>query len=164
MVLGSKLILVPVDFEEVSRRALDAAVELAQCFGSRLTIMHAYEIPTYAYSWLPYAIPDPFEEIEVTARKELSELLQEVQRKVPAATATFRRGSPAAEILAVINEQRPDLVVMGTHGRKGLGHLFLGSVAEKIVQLSPAPVLTVRGDATESVPEAAKRADARASR
>ena len=61
------------------------------------------------------------------------------------AVAVFTVGVPWSQIIEQIDELRPDLVVLGTHGRRGLRHAVLGSVAEKVVRLSPVPVLTVRG-------------------
>ncbi len=144
MAIEFKHILVPVDFGEPSQRALREAVSLAQRFASQLTLVHVYEIPVYAYTGTPYVTTDLFGPIEEAAREHLQRTLVEVQSKVPAAKSVLRRGAPSTEILAAIEELRPDLVVIGTHGRKGVSHALLGSVAEKIVRLSPAPVLTLR--------------------
>ena len=72
-------------------------------------------------------------------------------------TALLECGAPWREILRVVEETKPDLVVMGTHGRRGLGHALIGSVAEKLVRMSPAPVLTVRprAKATRATPTGA---------
>ena len=137
-------LLVPVDFGEPSQQALDAAIELACRFTARLTLVHVYEIPAYVYGGMTYSTADLFGPIEDAAREQLDRTLREVQKRVPGAKAVLRRGPPAPEILAVIEEVHPDLVVMGTHGRTGVSHAFLGSVAEKIVRLSPAAVLTIR--------------------
>jgi nucleotide-binding universal stress UspA family protein len=67
-----------------------------------------------------------------------------VQQKLPQAKAILRSGVPWREILSAVEDVAADLVVMGTHGRRGVSHALLGSVAEKIVRLSPVPVLTVR--------------------
>jgi nucleotide-binding universal stress UspA family protein len=144
MTIEFKHILVPVDFGEPSQRALREAIALAQRFGSQLTIVHVYEIPAYVYTGAPYVTTDLFGPIEDAAREQLKKTLTEVQAKVPGAKSILRRGAPSNEILAAIEEERPDIVVIGTHGRKGVSHALLGSVAEKIVRLSPAPVLTVR--------------------
>jgi nucleotide-binding universal stress UspA family protein len=93
---------------------------------------------------MTYSTADLFGPIEDAAREQVDRTLREVQKRVPGAKAVLRRGSPAPEILAVIEEVRPDLVVMGTNGRTGVSHAFLGSVAEKIVRSSPAAVLTIR--------------------
>jgi nucleotide-binding universal stress UspA family protein len=145
MALQFNHILVPVDFGEPSHRALDAAIELALRFGSQLTLVHVYEIPAYAYGGMTFATADLFGPVADAAHDHLEKTLREVQARVPGAKALLRRGNAALEILAVVDEVRPDLVVVGTHGRTGVRHALLGSVAEKVVRLSSAPVLTFRG-------------------
>lgn len=147
MAIAFNHILVPVDFGEPSQKATEAAIELARRFESRLTLVHVYEIPSYVYGGTLYATTDLFGPIEEAAREHLEKTLKEVQKSIPATKAILRRGVPGAEILASIEELHPDLVVMGTHGRKGMSRALLGSVAEKIVRMSPAPVLTLRDTA-----------------
>ena len=131
MTIEYRHLLVPIDFGEPSQRALD-------------TLVHVYEIPAYVYGGMTYATADLFGPIEAAAREQLDGTLGKVQERIPDAKAVLRRGPAAQEILAVVDEVHPDLVVMGTHGRKGVSHLLLGSVAERVVRLSPAPVLTMR--------------------
>jgi nucleotide-binding universal stress UspA family protein len=145
MTIEFKHILVPVDFGEPSDCALDAAIELARRFDAQLTLAHVYEIPAYVYAGITYATADLFGPIEDAAREYLDKTLREVQKKLPGAKAVLRRGPAAMEILATIEELHPDMVVIGTHGRKGVTHALLGSVAEKVVRLSPVPVLTMHG-------------------
>jgi nucleotide-binding universal stress UspA family protein len=137
-----KHLVVPIDFGEASERALGTAIDLAQRFGAELTLVHVYEIPAYAYAGLTFATADLLAPIEDAALAALDAKLREVKAKLPGAKAVLRRGPPALEILATIEEIRPDLVVMGTHGRQGISRALLGSVAEKVVRLSPSPVLT----------------------
>ena len=137
-------ILVPVDFHGSSRAALELAIELAKADDAELTVMHAIEIPIYAYMNEEYPAIDPLTPLQDAARAELAQTLSGVQRQLPAARGELRVGSAALEILAAIEDVHADLVVIGTHGRHGLGRVVLGSVAEKVVRLSPAPVLTVR--------------------
>lgn len=144
MTLEFKHLLVPVDFGEPAQRALEAAIELAGKFGSHLTLVHVYEIPAYVYGGMTYATADLFAPIEDAAREQLDKMVKDVQRRVPATTGVLRRGAAASGLMAAIDELRPDLVVMGTHGRQGMSHLVLGSVAEKLVRMSPVPVLTMR--------------------
>ena len=144
MALDLKHLLVPVDFGAPSEQALEVAMDLARRFGSRITLVHVYEVPSYVYGGLTFATADLLGPIEEAAREHLDKTLREVQAQVPGASAILRHGNPALEILAVVGEQHPDLVVMGTHGRKGVSHALLGSVAEKVVRLSKAPVLTTR--------------------
>ncbi len=137
-------ILVAVDFGESSQEALEAAIGLSKTFGAALTLTHTCEVPTYAYPSMAFFPADLLTPIEDAAREAFAATLAVVQKRVPDAKGLMRRGIAANETLAVVNEVKPDLVVIGTHGRKGVAHALLGSVAEKIVRLSPVPVLTVR--------------------
>ena len=137
-------LLIPTDFGESSARALDLAVKLAVELGASLTLLHVYEIPMYGYTGMEMAAVDLLTPIEDAAREQLATTLADVKRKVPAAKSLLRRGVVWREIVATIEETHPDLVVMGTHGRHGVSHVLLGSVADKIVRTSPVPVLTVR--------------------
>jgi nucleotide-binding universal stress UspA family protein len=137
-------ILVPSDFGASSHRALSLAIDLAKKFGARITLVHGFEVPSYAYSGLGMAIVDYLSPIEDGARQALQSELRELEGLLPGSVALFRKGVPYREILAAIEETKADLVVMGTHGRQGLRHALIGSVAERIVRLSSIPVLTVR--------------------
>jgi nucleotide-binding universal stress UspA family protein len=137
-------ILVPTDFGESSRQALDLAVDLAKKFDAKLTLVHGFEVPVYAYSGLGTTNVDYFVPIEESARTCLEGALRELKARCPESVALFKQGAPWRQILLASEEIGADLVVMGTHGRQGLIHAFIGSVAEKVVRLSPVPVLTVR--------------------
>lgn len=139
-------ILVPIDFGDSSKRALELAIELAQQNGASLTLLHTWEIPAYAYNGMEFQPVDLLTPIEDAARAQLDGVLADVKKQVPASKAILARGVPWREILNVIEQTTPDLVVIGTHGRRGIGRALLGSVAEKVVRISPAPVLTVRGN------------------
>jgi nucleotide-binding universal stress UspA family protein len=142
-----KHILVPIDFGETSQTVVDVALELARRFGSQLTLIHVYQTPVYFYEGVTYATTEVFGPIEEVARNQLERTLREVQTRIPTAKAMLGHGAPALEILAAIDDLHADLVVMGTHGRTGVGRAIFGSVAEKVVRHSPAPVLTFRGSA-----------------
>ncbi len=140
-----KHILVPLDFAEPSERALDVAVDLATKLNASLTLVHVYEIPIYGYAGMLNTLPYLLPVIEEAAREQLSKRLTSVRAKVPAAEGILRMGIPWDMIVAAIGECGADLVVMGTHGWRGVTRALLGSDAEKVVRLSPVPVLTVRG-------------------
>jgi nucleotide-binding universal stress UspA family protein len=140
-----KRILVPVDFGAATQEVLAMAVSLAKEFGATLSLVHVWELPSYAYAGLEFTPSDLITPIQETARSRLEELVSQVRKDVPQTEGVLRPGTAWREILATIEETTPDLVVMGTHGRKGVPRMFIGSVAEKIVRTSPVPVLTVHG-------------------
>jgi nucleotide-binding universal stress UspA family protein len=135
-----KHILVPVDFSEPSNKALAAAVEFARAFDARLTLLHVWSIPNISYaeglSW-------PIDDMEAAAKKALGDALASTSKVYPKTEALLREGNESRTIVETAKSLPCDLVVMGTHGRRGFPRLVLGSVAEKVVRLSPVPVLTV---------------------
>jgi len=134
-------ILVAVDFEEPSGRAIEMARELAGPLGAELCLLHAYQLPLYTYPSLePQILPELLLEVPRAARHALEQLAA----AVGVARTLLREGDPAAAILAAASEVGAKMIVMGTHGRRGLTHALLGSVAEKVVRRSEIPVLTVR--------------------
>jgi nucleotide-binding universal stress UspA family protein len=141
-----KRILCPIDFSDASRSALETAADLARRNGASLTLFHAYPVPGYTF-------PDGS---FVASSKMLEELADQAKRHldewkaiaaglgVAAVDAATAVGEPAHEIVAFAKEKGADLVVVGTHGRTGLQHALMGSVAERVVRKAPCPVLTVR--------------------
>jgi len=133
-------ILVPTDFGDASARARGIALELARRFDARVTLLHVWTVPSAVYgeglSW-------PTEALEAAAQRALDGELAASAKVHPPTEAKLRVGVPWERILESVKELDVDLVVMGTHGRRGLSRLVLGSVAEKLVRLSPVPVLTV---------------------
>ncbi len=123
-------------------------MDLAGKYRASLTLVHVCEIPAYGYSGMQLGGTDFFTPLREAARRHLDDEMRELRKTVPEATGILRIGIPAQEILQTMNETHADLVVMGTHGRRGLEHLLLGSVAEKVVRMSPVPVLTVRDSGT----------------
>jgi nucleotide-binding universal stress UspA family protein len=149
VMVSFKRILVPVDFGESSKQALEVALGLAKQFGGELTLLHTWEIPVYGYGAMEFSAMDMLTPIQGAATEQLDALVAEVRRQHPETKGVLARGVAWREVLTVIEQNKPDLVVMGTHGRRGLGRAILGSVAEKIVRMSPVPVLTVRSKTTE---------------
>jgi nucleotide-binding universal stress UspA family protein len=131
-------VLAPTDFSEASRMGVDLATRVALALGGSLTLVHVCELPTPAY-----VTPSDERETESHAKRELARILSEVRSVLPKAEGAIRRGNPWAEIVAAAEQGGSDLVVMSTHGRRGWARAFLGSVAEKVVRLAPAMVLTV---------------------
>lgn len=142
-----KHILVPSDFRAASTAALGVAVTLAKKFDAKVTLLHVWEIPIYPY--MDFMLnSEVISSVEEAATKGLERALAELKQQLPTAEGKLRTGEAWREICDAIKELQPDLVVMGTHGRRGISHLTLGSVAEKTVRLSPVPVLTVHEPAT----------------
>ncbi len=139
-----KHVLVPTDFGQSSKKALDVAIELAYILGAHVTILHTCEIPAAAYSGMAVAPVDLLSPLTDAAKKELDELVASLRGRCSACNGVLKVGVPWEEILRTVAETGADLIVMGTHGRRGIAHALLGSVAEKIVRMSPIPVLTVR--------------------
>ena len=143
-------ILVPLDFEAPSLHALDYAKDLSQRFGASLQVLHVIPNPYLPSAYLPLVTdipiisPSSLEDLAQEARKRLEEVLPKAAREALRATTSIKVGDARTVILEHANEQQIDLIVMGTHGRKGAAHLLLGSVAERIVRAAPCPVLTVR--------------------
>jgi nucleotide-binding universal stress UspA family protein len=140
--MAFKTILVATDFSETSKNALELGLVLAKQFGASLTLVHAWEVPAYAYGGLEVMAMD-LTPLQDAARDQLDKQLAEVKEQLPNAKGVLKHGSAWREILSMIEETKPDLVVLGTHGRRGVLRALLGSVAEKIVRTSPSPVLTV---------------------
>ena len=141
-----KRILVPLDFSEQSLRALAYAKTLAKPFAASLDLLHVVPNPYIADpSGLYTPLPQNFlDELEQDARTRLNEVLTSDERKAFSVRSIVKVGDPLFEIVEYVRLERGDLIVMGTHGRTGISHLFLGSVAERVVRTAPCPVLTVR--------------------
>lgn len=135
------ILLVAVDFEEASRRAIELAQKLAAPLGARLVLIHVYTLPVYTYPGLePTILPGFHSEVTAAAQRAMAALCDDVG--VP--DSVLVEGDPAREILAAARERKAAMIIMGTHGRTGLSHALLGSVAEKVIRQSEIPVMTVR--------------------
>lgn len=138
-------ILCPVDFSATSRHALDTAVDLAKQLDAQLDLAHVYQLPAYLLPEGAIAPGADFgERLTDELRKQLDELVLRIRAEGVAADAELLQGVPHRAIVEHAAQLPADLVVMGTHGRTGLEHLLLGSVAERVVRTSRPPVLTVR--------------------
>ena len=134
-------ILVPHDFSDTAERALTFALDLAEPLGAQLTVMHAYEILTYAF---PEAVSlTDARQIERAARTALEALVQRVRRPGVEIDAVLREGTPWSEINAAAAETKADLIVMSSH-RPAMKTYFLGSNAGHVVRYAKCSVLVVR--------------------
>jgi nucleotide-binding universal stress UspA family protein len=142
----TKKILVPCDFSGSSRRAGEVGVELAETFRVPLMLLHVVPAASVSYSNIPY-IPSPeyTKTVEESARSALRDEAARLPVKGRAIETLLKTGVAWEEIVEAARSLDVGLIIMGTHGRRGLPRAILGSVAEKVVRLSPVPVLTVRG-------------------
>ena len=140
-------ILVATDFSETSAAALNYGRDLARTFGSTLHVVHAADdvMIRFAGEGAMIFLPELKNEVEHSARRRLDALVTDEDRTQLRAKAVVGTSlSPADTIVHYATEHGIDLIVMGTHGRNALGHLLVGSVAERVVRAAPCPVLTVR--------------------
>jgi len=144
-------ILVPTDFSDPSDAALNYGRELARTFGAALHVLHVLDeaemrgVVGAGYIGPSPTLPGREHFVEHGVRDRLDHLFEEPDRRQLDAHVRAVTGEPVSEILRYAQEQKIDLVVMGTHGRTGIAHMILGSVAEHVVRKSPCPVLTVHG-------------------
>lgn len=152
-------ILVPTDFSAPAKAALDYARGLAQEFGSRVHLLHVIASPQmgWAVEGSTVSWPRFLAELQAEARAQFAKLLPPDDPLASITTQETVLGVPVEQILAYAVSQQIDLIVMGTHGRGLVGHMFLGSVAERVVRRAPVPVLTVH-----AAPAAAARSTAAA--
>jgi nucleotide-binding universal stress UspA family protein len=141
--LSFKRILVAMDGGAISLQAARTAMELARALNAEIAIVHAVE-PPIEYSG---EIGFPAEMLLQASAQETAEIFDALKRSVdlPDSASHFLHVGHAAEVIAsVVGEWRADLVVIGSHGRGGLGRVLLGSVAEAVVRHAPCPVLVTR--------------------
>jgi nucleotide-binding universal stress UspA family protein len=146
-------IMVPTDFSAPADAALDYARDLARQFGASIDLVHVFDDPFTSGAFVgdgTVVMPVELREaLETHAREQLDVRHAVHAAALPGSSTTFLLGSPARRLVERAQEEKADLIVMGTHGRTGLGHLFLGSVAERVVRTAPCPVLTTRQGAGE---------------
>jgi nucleotide-binding universal stress UspA family protein len=137
-------ILIGVDFSPTSERALEYAIDLAKRFGAAVELLHVYQIPAFAFpeSIVP-APPETVERMVDEIKRHLDAWAGKARAVGLEASSDLLPGSPAVELCARAAEGKCDLIVVGTHGRTGIRHALLGSVAEKVVRRATVPVLTV---------------------
>ena len=138
-------ILVPVDFSENTPAVLEWAAHLAAEHGSRVTLLHAYHLPVeFQQLEGAYLPPDFWQSVRSEAETTLGGYAETLSRKGVRVEIAVCEGYAATVIIEEAAQRRADLIVIGTHGRSGLKHLLLGSIAERVVQKAPCPVLTVK--------------------
>lgn len=151
-----KNILVPLDFSDPSMRALDYATELAKPFGATLTVLHvlepiAYASPADLYAGVAAQLGDLITEQRRSARERMAELQAKMAKRGFELRTVIREGIAHQEIVETAARLKSDLILLTTHGRTGLSHLLMGSVAERVVRAAPCAVLSLRGPVLRKV-------------
>ncbi|MBX3203749.1 MAG: universal stress protein [Labilithrix sp.] len=140
-----KTILVPTDFSEPARVALDYAVQLADKLGASVHLVHAFELPIVGFPDGVMTISaEMASRIIDAAEKALADLVEPYKTRKIELHTSLEQADPRDGVLAVAERLRADLIVMGTHGRRGIARALMGSVAESVVRTSSIPVLTLR--------------------
>lgn len=141
-----KKILCPVDFSPGARHALETAVSMAIPSGAELVVAHVWQPPTYFMGEGVALTADLIQGLVDDAEASVAQWKADAEKLgARSVTSVFLTGTPWHEIVeATKRDPAIDLIVMGTHGRTGLKHVLLGSVAEKVVRHAPVPVLVVR--------------------
>ena len=142
-------ILCPLDFSENSQEALQYAIHLmSKDDDATLYLVHVVDSRVFDYSGPMYEQEVPLMKVELDQstreqleKKLLAEVPEEIQNRVE---TTILFGVPFLEIIMAARDKNIDLIVIGTHGRTGLAHMIIGSVAEKVVRKAPCPVLSVK--------------------
>ena len=141
-------ILHPTDFSRASTPAFKRAVEMAKANRSELVVAHVL-VPSMPIVGDGYISPQVYEDLDAAARsaaqKQLRKLVDRAKQAGVRAKGLLLDGVAHERIARAARAQKADLVVIGTHGRTGFAKLFLGSVASRVLAVSPCPVLTVRG-------------------
>ncbi len=140
--MQAKKILFPTDFSHASDSGLPLATSMARDTGATLVILHVEEPPmAYGGGELYYGIPEPNTDA-------LKSMLSNVRPLDPAVPSVHRMvsGDPATEIVHIANEEKVDMIVLGTHGRTGITRLLMGSVAEQVIRRAHCPVLVYKYD------------------
>jgi nucleotide-binding universal stress UspA family protein len=144
-------ILVTTDFSSTSEGALQAALGMAAKYAAELVVLHVYTIPVYGFPDGAYISPANLAvDIESAAQRALKAVLERVSDRGVKVTTLLREGNADEEISHAVAEFGADLVVVGTHARKGFARALLGSVAETVIRTVDVPVLVVHPPAAEN--------------
>ena len=141
-----KSILFPTDFSEGSSQGLQYAVDLSQKYGAKLYLLHVLYDITRATGWyVPHrSVDEMYKEIQQGAVKELDKFGIEELSSVKNIERIVETGVPHEQIIDFAKRKKIDLIIIGTHGRKGIDRILFGSTAAQVVRFAPCPVLTVR--------------------
>ena len=145
MTIQIERILVPIDFSENANSVVEWAAHLAEEHGSRIILFHTYHLPVEFHQLEGAYLPADFwANVKAEAEQSLARFVEDLKKRGIEVEGVVREGYAATAIVDEAASQQADLVVIGTHGMSGLKHLLLGSIAERVVQKAPCPVLTVK--------------------
>ena len=145
--MRNQRVLCPVDFSECSSAALGVAKDLVRQSEGTLILVHVYSVPTFANAEMAFALPGLMEQFQADAESALAKWSRDAREQGVKRVETHAIcGTAWDEIVRLAHRREADLIVMGTHGRSGLKHVLLGSVAENVVRHAPCSVLVVRAE------------------
>jgi nucleotide-binding universal stress UspA family protein len=138
-------ILVPFDFSAYSEKAFAWALAIAEQWGARLRLLHVVPLPTYPLNVLGvhFSVADFEASLQTEAEAQLQAVVNRPGKPAVPIDAQVLRGEPFTDICRMAEQDRTDLIVIGSQGRTGVSHVLLGSVAERVVRYAPCPVLVV---------------------
>jgi nucleotide-binding universal stress UspA family protein len=144
----ARRILHPSDFSSASRAAFRKAIDMAKASRAELLLLHVIS-PVVPVPGDGYVSPEMYDQLSASSRawaqKRLDSLLAQAKKSRARVKGFILEGAASDEIVRFARARRVELIVMGTHGRKGIAKLFVGSVADRVVAAATCPVLTVRG-------------------
>ncbi|TAK54064.1 MAG: universal stress protein [Bacteroidetes bacterium] len=138
-------ILVPTDFSDLSLAAIEYAVSFSKIYDAKLYMIHVVEqLPVLAFHTVDMNSETVLRDALKDAEKDLKKFIADKLPHIKNIMTVVRRGDACKEIVTYASEGHFDLIIMATHGRTGLAHILMGSIAESVVRNSSVPVLTVK--------------------
>ncbi len=145
MDIDVRRILVPVDLSKHAEAVVAWAAHLAEEHGSEIVLLHVYHLPVEFQQMEGAYLPGDFwNSVKDDAKQQLESLGDQLRARGLSVTEITREGYPATVIEEEVERRQADMIVIGSRGRTGLKHMLLGSIAERVVQKAPCPVLTVK--------------------
>jgi nucleotide-binding universal stress UspA family protein len=141
-----KKVLVPIDFSDYSKDALNYSINFIKCFNAELTLIYVIEPVIYPPDISATQISIPPTDVEITKNADAS-LKQLINKEIPSdikVNSVIKTGKPFVEIVETAAEENIDLIIISSHGHSGIEKILFGSTAEKVVRKAPCPVLTLR--------------------
>lgn len=135
-------ILLPVDGSESAQKAMKTGLELAKMLGAEVTAISVVDMTSFSQTAQGYMLPDLYVYADKAAEASVKEVIQAGESMGVNVKGIVSRGSPAEDIIDRSGEH--DLIIMGTHGRSGVSHALIGSVAERVVRFASCPVMVVK--------------------